>query len=155
VSSIGRRQLSVVLSSVSSDSHTWNLVYLQLLLEEQGYLVHNLGACVPDQVIVDAVRQHRPDALVISSVNGHGHLDGARMIRALRAEGDPEVAEVPAMIGGKLGIGGPANAHLADSLIAAGFTAVFTEGAAPQDFSQALSAAASAHRPVLAEEVAA
>jgi methylaspartate mutase sigma subunit len=149
--------LSVVLSSVSSDSHTWNLVYLQLLLEEQGYRVHNLGACVPDAVIVDAVRRHRPDAVVISSVNGHGHLDGARLIRTLRAEDDSRVANVPAMIGGKLGIGGPANVHLADALVTAGFTAVFTEGAAPQDFSRALNAATATRRsaePVLIEEAA-
>src|SRR5436853_235982 len=31
----------VVVSGTASDSHTWNLVYLQLLLEELGRRVHN------------------------------------------------------------------------------------------------------------------
>jgi methylaspartate mutase sigma subunit len=132
------RKRRVVLSTVSSDSHTWNLVFLQLLLEESGYEVVNLGPCVPDEVLVEAVRGHRPDAVVISSVNGHGHIDGARMIGALRGDDDPAVSGVPVMIGGKLGIQGAANVDLADELIAAGFNAVFSEGSDPADFSRAL-----------------
>ncbi|QKW21202.1 cobalamin B12-binding domain-containing protein [Kitasatospora sp. NA04385] len=128
----------VVLSTVSSDSHTWNLVFLQLLLEEQGYEVVNLGACVPDGVLIEAVRLHRPDSVVISSVNGHGHIDGARLIAALRADADPRVAGVPVMIGGKLGIRGADDADLAGELVAAGFDAVFSEGADPGELGRTL-----------------
>jgi hypothetical protein len=39
---------SIVVTSVSSDSHTWNLVSLQLLFEELGPRMSNLGACPPD-----------------------------------------------------------------------------------------------------------
>ncbi|OLB65366.1 MAG: hypothetical protein AUI10_07065 [Actinobacteria bacterium 13_2_20CM_2_72_6] len=113
----------MLLSTVSSDAHTWNLVFLQLLLEESGHEVINLGPCVPDQLLVDMARRLRPDAIVLSSVNGHGHLDGARVIRALRT--DPVTRHIPAIIGGKLGIGGSANALHSDALIEAGFDAVF------------------------------
>lgn len=122
-----RTRNRVLLSTISSDSHTWNLVFLQLLLEERGYEVVNLGPCVPDESLIDAVRRHRPDAVVISSVNGHGHLDGERMIRKLRA--DTEVGDVQVMIGGKLGIQGDGNAALAEGLVQAGFDAVFTDTA--------------------------
>ncbi|GAA1988425.1 hypothetical protein GCM10009738_80540 [Kitasatospora viridis] len=121
----------IVLSTVSSDSHTWNLVFLQLLLEESGYQVTNLGPCVPDSEVIEAVREIRPFAVVISSVNGHGHLDGARLVRALRADRDPGVAGVLAVIGGKLGIHGTGNAELAAELSAAGFDAVLGEVAEP------------------------
>lgn len=151
---VGRKR-RIVLSTVSSDSHTWNLVFLQLLLQEGGYEVHNLGACVPDEVLVEAVRSHRPDAVVISSVNGHGHLDGARMIRVLQADADPDVAGVPVMIGGKLGIRGAADAALAEELIAAGFRAVFTEGSDPADFGRALNELAGAGALTADEAVAA
>jgi methylmalonyl-CoA mutase cobalamin-binding subunit len=115
-----------VLSSVSSDSHTWNLVFLQLLLEEHGYQVKNLGACVPDDLLLEVCLAEVPDAVVISTVNGHGRLDGIRLARRLRAE--PTLAGVPMMIGGKLGLQGTACAAAQAELIAAGFDAVFDAG---------------------------
>ncbi|MEU6440345.1 cobalamin-dependent protein [Streptomyces sp. NPDC047046] len=123
----GRR---VLLSTVSSDAHTWNLVFLQLLLEEHGHEVINLGPCVPDALVLEAVRRHRPDALVVSSVNGHGFLDGVRLARTLRA--DPVARNVPAMIGGKLGVLGDANQQYARELVEAGFDAVFTDADSPE-----------------------
>lgn len=118
------RRRRILLSTVSSDAHTWNLVFLQLMLEESGHEVINLGPCVPDELLVDTARRERPDAIVISSINGHGHLDGARVIRALRR--DPSTKDVPAMIGGKLGVHGSGNEVYAPALIDAGFDAVFT-----------------------------
>ncbi|GAA4238655.1 cobalamin B12-binding domain-containing protein [Actinomadura meridiana] len=118
---------AVLLSGVSSDSHTWNLVYLELLLRERGHRVRNLGPCVPDDLLVRTCLRDRPDLLVISSVNGHGASDGERMMRTLRAE--PALTTLPAVIGGKLGtrghIGAAARRH---GLTAAGFDEVF-EGA--------------------------
>lgn len=64
--------LDVLVTGLSSDAHTWNLVYLELLLEELGCRVTNLGACVPDATIVRECVTRRPDLLVIGSLNGHG-----------------------------------------------------------------------------------
>lgn len=117
----------VVLSTVSSDSHTWNLVFLQLLLQEHGFEVINLGPCVPDTLLVESVREHAPDLVVISTVNGHGHIDGGRVIRLLRE--DPDTSAVPVVIGGKLGISGAGDEDKVKSLVDAGFDAVFTDTA--------------------------
>jgi methylmalonyl-CoA mutase cobalamin-binding subunit len=122
----------VLLSSVSSDSHTWNLVFLQLLLEESGHDVVNLGACVPDELLLTECLEHRPDAVVISTVNGHGHVDGRRLIGRLRA--DERLSGLPVVIGGKLGVSGVQDAGFADDLVAAGFDAVFPDGANLNDF---------------------
>lgn len=114
-----------LVSSVSSDSHTWNLVFLQLLIEEYGHEVVNLGACVPDALFVEACRTHRPDVAVVSSVNGHGHLDGLRLIRHLRAQ--PDLAGLTVVIGGMLGSAGPhADRTHAEALRTAGYDRVFT-----------------------------
>lgn len=113
----------VLLSTVSSDSHTWNLVYLTLLLEEHGYEVRNLGPTVPDELLIDTACSQQPDVIVISSVNGHGYLDGSRVIRALRASAG--VSRIPVVIGGKLGIDGAENEVSRRRLIDAGFNAVF------------------------------
>lgn len=117
---------TAVISSVASDSHTWNLVYLQLALEELGYTVTNLGACVPDEMLVDECLRLDPDLVVVSSVNGHGYIDGARLIARVRAR--PELAETPVVIGGMLGISGPDGRRGHDQLLAAGFSAVFGDG---------------------------
>ncbi|MEU3457846.1 cobalamin-dependent protein [Micromonospora sp. NPDC006766] len=121
------RQPTAIVSTVASDSHTWNLVFLQLLLEEHGYSVANLGACVPDDLLLKECRELRPDVVVISSVNGHGHQDGRRVIRQLRD--CPELAETPIVIGGKLGIAGGEGVTYDDDLRDAGFTEVFEDGA--------------------------
>jgi methylmalonyl-CoA mutase cobalamin-binding subunit len=125
----GRR---VLVSSVSSDSHTWNLVFLQLLLEDLGHQVTNIGSCVPDELLIAECRRVKPDMVVVSSVNGHGALDGSRLIRRLRAEAD--LSDLKVVIGGKLGIrGGGAGESHSQTLMDAGFDAVFedTAGIAP------------------------
>jgi methylaspartate mutase sigma subunit len=140
-----------VLSSVSSDSHTWNLVFLQLLLEEHGYQVKNLGACVPDDLLLDVCLAEVPDAVVISTVNGHGRLDGIRLARRLRAE--PALARVPMMIGGKLGLQGAAGVASQAELIAAGFDAVFEAGSGsgmPEFLAYLGAVGTAATRPALA-----
>ncbi|MEV0277725.1 cobalamin-dependent protein [Streptomyces sp. NPDC050610] len=127
-----------VVTSVSSDAHMWNLVFLQLLLEERGGEVINLGACVPDEVILAECRLARPDALVVSTVNGHGHLDGLRLIRKIRS--DAELAGLRVVIGGKLGVRGAANARFSAELVDAGFDAAFESEAGLAEFDSFLGA---------------
>jgi methylaspartate mutase sigma subunit len=109
---------------LSSDAHTWNLVYIQLVLEELGHDVLNMGACVPDRELIAQCRTARPDLIVLGSVNGHGFADGMRVIAGLRAA--PELVATPVVIGGKLDtVGG--DPTIAGRLIAAGFDAVYFE----------------------------
>lgn len=126
-----------ILTGLSSDAHTWNLVYLQLLMEELGWQVVNLGATTPDREIIGACRRYRPDLLVVSSVNGHGHIDGARLITALRDR--EELAGIPAVIGGKLGVAGEVGADRVVALLTAGFDAVFQDGTDVDSFTHYLS----------------
>lgn len=128
-----------VVSSVSSDAHTWNLVHLQLLLEELGGEVTNLGACVPDHVVIAECRRLRPDLLVLSTVNGHGHLDGLRLIRRIRR--DRRLAGLPVVIGGRLGVRGAqgeGSADVAAGLAASGFDGVFASDDALERFAEFL-----------------
>ncbi|WP_031029594.1 cobalamin B12-binding domain-containing protein [Streptomyces sp. NRRL WC-3725] len=117
----------VLVAGGISDSHTWNLVYLQLLLEEHGHRVVNLGPCVPEDLLIAEALAHRPALIVISSVNGHGYHDGMRTVTRLREQ--PGLAGVPAVIGGKLGIAGPCGGDEVAALRAAGYDAVFDDTA--------------------------
>ncbi|MFE2043045.1 cobalamin B12-binding domain-containing protein [Streptomyces sp. NPDC059477] len=117
----------VIVAGGISDSHTWNLVYLQLLLEEHGHRVVNLGPCVPENLLIAEALDHHPALIVVSSVNGHGYHDGMRTVTRLREH--PELAAVPAVIGGKLGICGPCGDEESVALRAAGYDAVFDDSA--------------------------
>ncbi|OLF14680.1 cobalamin-dependent protein [Actinophytocola xanthii] len=123
----------VLLTTVASDAHTWNLVYLELLLVELGREVTNLGPCVPVSTVVESCRRRPPALLVVSTVNGHGAADGLELVRSLYR--DPATRAVPAVIGGKLGIGGAAGECRRD-LLAAGYRAVYedTDPETPYEF---------------------
>ncbi|MDX3224927.1 cobalamin B12-binding domain-containing protein [Streptomyces sp. ME19-01-6] len=119
---------TVVVTTMASDSHTWNLVFLQLLIEELGFSVVNLGPCVPDDLLVARCAGIAPAFIAVSSVNGHGYQDGLRVIKKLRA--DHRLTATPVLIGGKLGVKGTDDAR-AHKLRAAGFDEVFDEGTDP------------------------
>ncbi|WP_439658261.1 cobalamin B12-binding domain-containing protein [Lentzea sp. HUAS TT2] len=121
-------RLDIVVSGLASDAHTWNLVYLQLVLEEMGHRVTNLGACIPDGLLTSRCGQVAPDLVVLSSVNGHGFQDARRVIGPLRAR----LASTPVVIGGKLGVDG-SGGHTQE-LLAAGFDAVFEDADAITSF---------------------
>ena len=120
-----QRDLKILIAGGASDSHSWNLVFLALLLEESGHRVVNLGPCVDAALLLRECRAHAPDLVVVSSVNGHGYRDGLSVIGALRAE--PALAGVPVVIGGKLGVDGARDEAAAQRLLAAGFSAVFDD----------------------------
>jgi len=124
-----------LLATVESDSHMWNLVYLQLWLAERGLQVHNLGSCTPVQAVLDALDQNRhPHLLVISSVNGHGYSQGLALIRTLRQH-HPHLHVV---IGGKLTTCEAYTREVGAELLAAGYDAVFTEADALDTFDRHL-----------------
>lgn len=121
-----------VIATVPSDSHMWNLVYIELVLRENGWDVNNLGACTPVELTVETCLAERPDMLVISTVNGHGHIGGHKLIRLLRKQ--PELDYLPVVIGGKLGTLGADNAVFVEPLVKAGYSAVFLEAQALDAF---------------------
>ncbi|WP_069170325.1 cobalamin B12-binding domain-containing protein [Streptomyces griseus] len=119
--------MKILLSGTASDSHTWNLVYLRLFLEERGHDVVALGPCVSPSLLTAACRRHSPDAVVLSSVNGHGYRDASAAVRRLRAE--PGLAALPVAVGGKLGAAGRSGEAEAAGLREAGCGAVLGDGA--------------------------
>lgn len=121
----------VVVSSTSSDAHTWNLVFLELLITHYGHVVHNLGPCVPVAHLVEECILRRPALLVLSSVNGHGVTDGINAIRAIRAA--HALANLPVVIGGKLTTTGDLSDVVRNRMLDAGFDAVLTGPASEQN----------------------
>ncbi|HEX5403988.1 MAG TPA: cobalamin-dependent protein [Pseudonocardiaceae bacterium] len=118
--------LDVLVAGTASDAHTWNLIFLDCFLTEHGHRVVNIGPCVPDELLVARCRTDRPDLVVLSSVNGHGFTDGLRVVTHFCAQ--PDLAGIPVVIGGKLGIEGGPDPLRAARLLGAGAAAVFDDG---------------------------
>jgi methylaspartate mutase sigma subunit len=111
-----------VLGSTPSDSHTWNLLFVQLLMEENGWSVTNLGACVPLSMLIDESLRRTADMIVISTVNGHGTQEARQAIEAIRAQ--PSLARVPVFLGGKISVSEDREREAVGELVAAGYDGV-------------------------------
>jgi methylaspartate mutase sigma subunit len=135
---VPEKRKRAVIATVPSDSHMWNMVYIELLLKEHGWDVINLGACTPPELVVETCLAERPDMLVISSVNGHGHIGGRKVIGQVRSQA--ELDYLPAVIGGKLGTLGANNSVFAEPLVSAGFSAVFLESEGVPAFTEFIEA---------------
>lgn len=114
---------TILLSGLRSDSHTWGLAYLNLRLEEQGFLVRNLGSCVPPGDLAEACRKEHPTLVVLTSVNGHGAVEAMEIMLALHLVGC--VPGTPVVIGGKLTTSVDSEMAAKQRLLDAGFSGVF------------------------------
>ncbi|WNI27276.1 cobalamin-dependent protein (plasmid) [Streptomyces sp. ITFR-16] len=138
--------LDVMVTGLPSDAHTWNLVFIQLLIEDLGHHVVNLGPCIPRDEIIESCGKFQPDLLVVSSVNGHGFQDAEDLIRTIRSRW--ELTGLPAVIGGKLGVrGAEGRAGSGRRLIEAGFNAVFEEDQGLGAFEEFIAALAANRGP--------
>ncbi|MFE0653935.1 cobalamin B12-binding domain-containing protein [Streptomyces sp. NPDC059534] len=139
--------LDVMVTGLPSDAHTWNLVFIQLLIEDLGHHVVNLGPCISQDEIVESCGKFQPDLLVVSSVNGHGFQDAEELIRTIRSRW--ELAGLPAVIGGKLGVlGAEGRAGSGRRLVEAGFDAVYEEDQGLGAFEEFIAALAANRGPV-------
>lgn len=112
---------SVLLSTIPSDSHSWNLIFLQLFLTERGFDVVSLGPCTPIALIIETAAKRKFDLHLVSTVNGHGIIEAPAIAAALFDAGNM----APIAIGGKLDTG--TNGGSKQALERAGFAGVFED----------------------------
>ncbi len=115
-------------ATIPSDAHSWNLIYLELLLTDAGLAVTNLGPCTPIDILVTFCRELRPELIVISSVNGLAALEAPSIAERLRRY--EELSGSYLVLGGKVDTAATVGQD-ADVL---GFDDVFLGEAAVCDF---------------------
>ena len=91
----------VVIGMTESDCHTVSLYMFKLYLEERGFQVLNLGACVPLELMFREAVNFRADAIVIGAQNGHA-VDDLKRLKAIK-KGYRD--SPPIFIGGRLAVG--------------------------------------------------
>ncbi len=90
------RKGRLVLATVKGDVHDIGKNLVEIILSNNGYEVVNLGIKVPSQALIEAVREHRPDALGLS-----GLLVKSAQQMVLTAEDLREAGiDVPLLVGG-------------------------------------------------------
>lgn len=129
-------QKTIILTTIPSDCHSWNLVFMDMFLKERGHQVINLGICVSYELVLQECRRYKPSLLVVSTVNGHGYMEGVELSRRL--------GTIKRLFGMRLVIGGKINTDQtqievhADILLRAGFDAVYWGPTALTDFEKFL-----------------
>ena len=86
----------VILATVKGDVHDIGKNLVDIILSNNGYDVVNLGIKVPPEVLVQASREHRPDAIGLSGLLVKSAQQMVVTAQDLRAAG----VEVPLLVGG-------------------------------------------------------
>ncbi len=125
------KQHTLVLGVIGSDCHSVGNKILDAFFSQQGYQVVNLGVMVSQDEFIDAALANGADAILVSSLYGHGELDceGFRqrcIQRGLRG--------ILLYVGGNLVVGKTPHEAVVKKFEALGFDGVFT---AADDLEQA------------------
>jgi len=105
---------NVVLGTVAGDMHDIGKNLVKMMLECNGYEVHDLGRDVPAEVFADAVREIRPDIVGISALLTTTMINIEEVVKVLEQSGIRN--QVRVMIGGA-----PITRQFADKLSVEGY----------------------------------
>jgi len=125
----------IVMGVIGSDVHAVGNRILAYALEQAGFEVINLGVMVSQEEFIAAAIETAADAILVSSLYGHGELD----CRGLRARCDEAGLDgIPLLIGGNLVVGKQAFSDVAARFKAMGFDRVYPPGTSPETAVKAL-----------------
>jgi methylaspartate mutase sigma subunit len=128
--------LNIILTGTPSDSHTWNLVFMELFLQEHNCTVYNLGPCVSPAQLQRSLKKWPCDLVVISSINGHLFQDAIKIIASFPKQDLPTLP--PFVLGGKMGISQRDVFFQKQKLLKLGYEGVFVDRNALERFARYL-----------------
>jgi methylaspartate mutase sigma subunit len=97
-----QRPFRVVLGVIGADVHIVGARVMEFALRENGFDVVNLGIQVTQAEFIDAAIESDADAILVSSIYGHGEIDCRGMREACTERG---LEDIPLFVGGNLVIG--------------------------------------------------
>ncbi|MDP6777065.1 MAG: methylaspartate mutase subunit S [Candidatus Latescibacteria bacterium] len=121
-------QKTLVTGVIGSDSHIVGNRILSMALEKAGYKVVSLGILTPAPDFVKAAVETAADAILVSSLYGHGELD-CRGFRELCIEAG--IGGILIYVGGNLVIGKQEWAEVEARFLDMGFDRAFPPGTRP------------------------
>ncbi len=121
-------QWTMVLGVIGADVHAVGNQILQYAFTEAGFNVVNLGVMVSQEEFIEAAVESAADAIIVSSLYGHGELD----CRGLREKCDEAgLKGITLYVGGNIVVGKQPFEEVEQRFKAMGFDRVFGPGTAP------------------------
>ena len=119
----------LVIGVIGADVHAVGISILQHAFEEAGFEVVNLGVMVSQEEYIAAAIETNADAILVSSLYGHGELD----CRGLRDKCDESgLKDIILYVGGNIVVGKQPFDEVEKRFKAMGFDRVFGPGTAPE-----------------------
>ncbi len=117
----------IVLGVIGADVHAVGNKILDYAFSEAGFEVINLGVLVSQREFIEAALETNADAIIVSSLYGHGEID----CRGLKDKCIEAGLEIPLYVGGNLVIGKKDFAEVEKTFKEMGFDRVYPPGANP------------------------
>lgn len=125
----------LVIGVIGADVHAVGIRILDYAFREAGFDVTNLGVMVSREEYIQAAVETAADAIIVSSLYGHGELD-CRGLREACVEAG--LAEILLYVGGNIVVGKQDFHAVEKRFKAMGFDRVFPPGTDPQTTVDAL-----------------
>jgi methylaspartate mutase sigma subunit len=127
VGKMGKKTL--VMGVIGADVHAIGNKILEYAFKQAGFNIVNLGVMVSQQEYIKAAIETAADAILVSSLYGHGEID----CRGLREKCDEAGLEkVPLYVGGNLVVGKTSFEEVEKKFKEMGFYRVYPPGTPPE-----------------------
>lgn len=125
----------LVIGVIGSDVHAVGIRILDFAFSDAGFDVTNLGVMVTQEEYINAAIETDADAIVVSSLYGHGELD----CRGLRQKCEEAgIGDILLYVGGNIVVGKQNFEDVEKRFHAMGFNRVFPPGTPPETTIQCL-----------------
>jgi methylaspartate mutase sigma subunit len=121
---------TLVLGVIGSDVHAVGNKILEIAFREAGFTVVNLGVLVSQKEFVEAAVETNADAIMVSSLYGHGEIDVRSLREALIEAG---IGDILMYVGGYLVVGSQDWADVETKFKQLGFDRVYPPSTLPED----------------------
>lgn len=113
---------TIVIGVIGADVHAVGNKIIDLTLRKEGFEVVNLGVMVSQEEFIDAAVETNADAIIVSSLYGHGEID----CNGLRAKCEEAgLKGIPLLVGGNLVVGKQNFDEVEERFLTMGFNKVY------------------------------
>ena len=116
---------TIVIGVIGADVHAVGNKIIDLTLKQKGFNVVNLGVMVSQEEFIEAAVETQADAIIVSSLYGHGEIDCMGFREKCDEAG---LKGLPLFVGGNLVVGKQNFEDVEKRFLAMGFTKVYPPG---------------------------
>ncbi len=127
---MNQKKKKIILGVIGADVHAVGLRILDFAFTEAGFEVINLGVMVSQEEFINAAIETKADAIIVSSLYGHGELD-CRCMREKCIEAG--IGDILLYVGGNIVVGKQQFSDVEKRFLDMQFDRVFPPGTDPEE----------------------